>query len=562
MTSTGSAPENPVGRDAQTPALRACPKRLDPPPPADSEEASHDDYRIRPRNPRPSTRRRARRRFVALAVLPTLIGALLAAGGHPAHAQTGDLIIRPTALTVTEGTQATYTVELLAQPAVDVTVTISGHEGTGASLSPSQLVFTRANYADEQTVTVTAAEDQDVVNETVTLTHRAANGGYNGVSRDLEVTIVDLGGIIAFSPLEMFSVTEGASNNYRVRLGARPTGDVTVTISGHEGTDVTLNKTMLTFTTADFNTLQTVTVTAAQDEYGYDDTVTLTHSAANGGYGGVSREYVVTVDDDEEPAGVITGIFPSSVVMNEAKVSLNIWEATPATRLRWRYQAVGDSTWTTGASPKYTNLTGGGDVTSERFTFTSRHTVALTGLTAGTTYEIQFALTGDNRTTTNETPDFLLSSATQQFSTTSQTIEISITDAAAIADEGQGLLFRLARHHAGSYPPGLTVNYRLEVYNYISGGPNKTDGLASTPESTTTATTFFGHRDDIGGLSISTTRDYVCGEQWRARYYVVTLLDGDNYTPKPGGRSGWEDGYTLDVEHRTQNCDWEDIGGL
>ena len=432
MISTGSAPETPKG----------------------SEEASHDDYRIRPWNPRPSTRRRARRRFVALAVLPTLIGALLAAGGHPARAQTADLIFTPTAL----------------------------------------------------------------------------------------------------------SVDEGGTADYEVRLSSQPTADVTVTISGHEGTDVALNKTMLTFTMADYNTAQTVTVTAAQDEYGYDDTVTLTHSAADGGYDGVSRDYVVTVDDDEEPSGVITGIFPSNVLMNEAKVSLNIWEARPRTRLHWRYQAVGDSTWTTGASPKGTNLPGG-EVTSEGFTFASRYTVALTGLDAGTTYEIQFALTGDNRTTNNEPPDFSVTSVTKRFSTTSQTIEISITDAASVADEGHDLLFYLARHHAGSYPPGLTLNYTLEVYNYIGGGPNKTDGLASTPESTTTGTTFFGPRDYTGGLSISTTRDNVCSAQWRARYYVVTLLDGDNYTPK-SGRSGWEDGYTVDVEHRTQDCDWEEIGGL
>ena len=485
---------------------------------------------------------------------------MLAAGGHPAQAQTADLIITPTALTMDERTEATYTVALATQPTADVTVTIS--ENTfSVILSDTQLEFTTSNWNTPQEVMVTAPGDDNLVQDMVTLTHSAANGGYGAVSKDLVVTIDDFGGIVRILPLRTLSVAEGGSATYTVQLDPQPTADVTVTISGHEGTDVTLNKTMLTFTMDDYNTPQTVTVDAAQDADGYGDTVTLTLSAVNGGYGGVSREYVVTVVDDDEPAGVITGIFPSSVLMNEAKVSLNIWEARPRTRLHWRYQPVGDSTWTTGSSPKYTNLTGGGDVTSESFTFASRHTIALTGLMAGTTYEIQFLLTGDNRTATNETPDFSLASATKQFSTTSQTIEISITDGAAVADEGQGLLFLLARHHAGSYPPGLTVNYTLEVYNYISGGPNKIDGLASSPESTTTGSTFFGHRDYTGGLSISTTRDNVCGAQWRARYYKVTLLDGANYTPK-SGRSGWEDGYTIDVEHRTQNCDWEEIGGL
>ena len=325
------------------------------------------------------------------------------------------------------------------------------------------------------------------------------------------------------------NVNEGDSANLKVQLNTQPTGDVTVTISVPADADVTLSPESLTFTTDNWNTQKTVTVTAMEDTDGYDDKVTLSLSAADGGYDGVSKDYVVTIVDDDLPVGVITGVFPSNVLMNEAKVSLNIWEARPRTRLHWRYQAVGDSDWTDGASPKYTNLTNGGTVTSETFTFASRHTIHLTGLTAGKTYEIQFALTGDNRTTNNEPPDFSVGSATKQFSTTSRVIEISISDAASIADEGHGLVFRLNRHHAGSYPPGLTVNYRLEVYKYLAGG------VATTAESTTTGTTFFGHRDYTGGLTIPTTHDNQCGNQLYARYYKVTLLDGNGYTAKAGG---------------------------
>ncbi len=511
------------------------------------------------------TRGRVRRRFVALAVLPTLIGALLVAGGHPAQAQTADLIITPTALTMDEQSQATYMVKLATQPTADVTVTISGHEGTDLTLSTESLTFTRSNYNTFQTVTVTAASDADRRDDVVTLIHSAADGGYGGVSANYVVTVEDdPPGRVLVIPDPM-KVDEGGTLSYSVRLkpiitdrgfAGKPTGNVTVTVSGDAGTDVSNFTERFVFTPENWLTHQNGSISAAQDADANNDKVALDFIATGGGFDGEAISVDVTVVDDE-PVGVITAISPSSVLMNEAKVSLNIWEATPRTRLHWRYQPVGDSPWTTGSSPKYTNLTGGGEVTSERFTFASRHTVALTGLTAGTTYEIQFALTGDNRTATNETPDFSFTSATKQFSTTSQTIEISISDAASVADEGQGLLFGLARHHAGSYPPGLTVNYRLDVYDYFGGGPNKNDGRGMVVSETTTGTTFFGHRDYNGGLSISTTRDNVCGAQWRARYYKVTLLDGHNYIPKSGD-SGWEDGYTIDVEHRTQNCDWAD----
>ena len=46
------------------------------------------------------------------------------------------------------------------------------------------------------------------------------------------------------------AVTEGvaAGSSYTVKLATEPTGEVTVTVSGHAGTDLTLDKTTLTFT--------------------------------------------------------------------------------------------------------------------------------------------------------------------------------------------------------------------------------------------------------------------------------------------------------------------------
>ena len=69
------------------------------------------------------------------------------------------------------------------------------------------------------------------------------------------------------------TVTEGDASgvSYTVVLTSQPAGDVTVAISGHASTDLTLSGTTLsgddelTFTTENWGTAQTVTVKAAED---------------------------------------------------------------------------------------------------------------------------------------------------------------------------------------------------------------------------------------------------------------------------------------------------------
>ena len=86
--------------------------------------------------------------------------------------------------------EATYTVALQTQPTADVTVTVSGVSGD-LSLDQTELVFTPGNWGDEQTVTVMAADDT-ATDPAVSLTHRAAGGGYDDVVGTVRVTIRDV----------------------------------------------------------------------------------------------------------------------------------------------------------------------------------------------------------------------------------------------------------------------------------------------------------------------------------------------------------------------------------
>ena len=116
---------------------------------------------------------------------------------------------------------------------------------------------------------------------------------------------------------------EGESRTYRIVLSSQPAGEVEVAIGGTAGTDLSLSATPLIFTTSNWNTAQTVTVTAEQDGDAADDTTTITHTVSStddAEYDGVSAGSVsVTVTDDD------------SVGVTISETSLDIEEGDSAT---------------------------------------------------------------------------------------------------------------------------------------------------------------------------------------------------------------------------------------
>ena len=210
-----------------------------------------------------------------------------------------DIVLSKTDLTLTEGDAAgmTYTVALATQPSGSVSVSITGHSGTDLSLDETTLTFTTETWNTAQTVTVTAAEDDDGATDAVaTLTHTASGGDYANVTRDLPVTVTenDTAGVTV-EPTAL-SVVAGRSNEYTVKLATEPTGDVTVTISGHASTDVslsgdTLDNTTLTFTVGNWSMAQTVTVSAAENAA--TAKVPLAHAVAGADYASITAEPVV-----------------------------------------------------------------------------------------------------------------------------------------------------------------------------------------------------------------------------------------------------------------------------
>ena len=101
------------------------------------------------------------------------------------------LVFSDSALRVPEGQTATYTVALATLPTADVTVRVTGEFGD-LSLDKTQLAFTPGDWGDAQTITVGAAEDDDTSTDpSVTLTHEASGGGYDGIVGSVRVSVTE-----------------------------------------------------------------------------------------------------------------------------------------------------------------------------------------------------------------------------------------------------------------------------------------------------------------------------------------------------------------------------------
>ena len=218
------------------------------------------------------------------------------------------------ALDLDEGDERTYTVVLTSQPTVDVTVDLTVaadrpqvgdaadrsapvRDGAAVTVQPLALSFTAADWQTPKTVTVRGAADPDAVDDRARILNHARGGDYDRVPADVVTVTVRDDDTAALIVPAALTVAEGRTATYRVALATRPSGPVTVTIDGAAGTDLTVSSARLTFAVATWDRAQEVRVSAAADADAADDTATLGHTAAGGGYGGLTAQVAVTVTD-------------------------------------------------------------------------------------------------------------------------------------------------------------------------------------------------------------------------------------------------------------------------
>ena len=244
----------------------------------------------------------------------------------PTHSPTvSGIDISTTTLAVTEaggaGHSATFTIALFSDVSANVVVTLA-FDAAQLAVSPSTLTFTTSDWSAEQTVTVTAINDDldedasHMVNIVYTIVSTDTN--YDGLSSTyfnegaaavtVDITDDDTAGVTVSTTA--LALTEGSSTTaaYTAVLDSEPRQDVRVSVaasagicattaahaiasatavcnvdgdcaSGSEcltGTSVTLSAAYLDFTSANWDAPQTITVTVI------DDFVRESSSAFNG----------------------------------------------------------------------------------------------------------------------------------------------------------------------------------------------------------------------------------------------------------------------------------------
>jgi hypothetical protein len=236
-----------------------------------------------------------------------------------------------------DGASDSFTVNLGSKPAADVTITIAQVDPTAdprvhdpLGIAPTTLTFTPDDWQTAQPVTVsppaTGTGDQF---DFLSLTASSSDPAYNNIPiPGVGVEVLDTAGLVVSA--QKLDLQAGGSDNFTVALASKPSDVVTVTISQAAlpsplyvdgdgtvppvgvGADVqlTIAPTTLTFTPDDWQTAQTVTVTAPADVSGsaiaiLDETAASSDPSYDGKQG---QPVYVTVEGSTTPGKVDVSI--------------------------------------------------------------------------------------------------------------------------------------------------------------------------------------------------------------------------------------------------------------
>lgn len=223
------------------------------------------------------------------------------------------------AMTTEKGGTSTFTVVLNSQPTAPVTFTLTSTNPAEGVVSPASLTFTAVNWNAPQTVTVTGQNDDvadgDQLFKVKLSAATSTDGGYGGkfaVDVPFANQDDDHPGLLVTAAGNLQTKETGSSVTFTVALLSKPTAGVSVALSSTNTAEGTVAPASLAFTTANWATAQTVTVTGVNDDVadgpqGYS--VKLANAVSTdpnyGGKYGTQLE-LLNIDDDQ-PGFVLAG---------------------------------------------------------------------------------------------------------------------------------------------------------------------------------------------------------------------------------------------------------------
>ena len=185
-----------------------------------------------------------------------------------------------------EGTTATYTVVLNAEPQGDVALDLGSSDTDALSVSPSSITSAKTGEAsdpnkyewdDPQTVSLTAVSDSDAGDEVEDVAHEVSISGKDYVLGLVGALVRDSGlPLLTYSTSsrEVTIDSEGGTATYTIVPATEPSADLLVNLLSSDTDSVTVSPSSMTFTVGangNWETTQEITVAGVADEDEFDD---------------------------------------------------------------------------------------------------------------------------------------------------------------------------------------------------------------------------------------------------------------------------------------------------
>ncbi|HEX3482929.1 MAG TPA: hypothetical protein VHT91_48300 [Kofleriaceae bacterium] len=212
--------------------------------------------------------------------------------------------------TVNEGKSKDVHVHLSHRPPGDVAVSATMSSGPMTVSPPSQVFHMDDGFSTDVTFTLSAPVDQNVANESQTITFAIAGGD----QRIIQVTDVDKDSLsIQTSPQSISHLLEGDGVTLNLTLSLQPASDVTVQVGTRTG-KAQISATSVTFKAAgtDYMTNHPITITAPQDDNTTPETDTIVLTMLN--HPEVTAINIPVQIDDDDVQSIQTTVINSLTV--------------------------------------------------------------------------------------------------------------------------------------------------------------------------------------------------------------------------------------------------------
>lgn len=167
---------------------------------------------------------------------------------------------------------ATFTIVLRTQPTADVSLDLTSTDTGEGTVSPSKVTFTAVNWASPQVVTVTGVDDkiQDgsqpyIINIAPAM---SSDGNYKNMDPpDVSVNNKDDDQAgVTVSKISGNTTESGATATFTIVLDTQPAADVTINVSSSNEAEGTVSDSSVTFTSVNWSSPKTITVTGVEDD--------------------------------------------------------------------------------------------------------------------------------------------------------------------------------------------------------------------------------------------------------------------------------------------------------